>query len=86
MQVKIITGKWQGKTGPVFARTPSYFFDVNILSGGTFELPIPGDWNSLIFLHSGEVLYQEKTLAQINNICVLDKKNSNDEILHKFRS
>ena len=41
VKVKIISGKWKGKTGPIYARTPSYYFDIEILPGGRFELPIP---------------------------------------------
>lgn len=63
MDVKIISGKWKGKEGPIFARTPSYYFDVKLLPGGTFDLPIPGDWNSIIFPYSGEILYQAKTVV-----------------------
>jgi quercetin 2,3-dioxygenase len=36
VEVKIISGKWEGKTGPIYARTPSYYFDVHILPGGVF--------------------------------------------------
>jgi len=49
VHVKILSGKWQGKTGPVYARTPAYYFDVTINSGGKFDLPISGSWNSIIY-------------------------------------
>jgi len=26
--VKIISGEWKGKKGPILARTPTYYFDV----------------------------------------------------------
>lgn len=84
MKVKIIAGKWQGKTGPIYARTPSYYFDVNVLPGGTFDLPIPGNWNSIVFVYEGSILYQNKTTVEKDHCCVLDK--SNNEIDHKFTS
>lgn len=76
MKVKIIAGKWQGKTGPIYARTPSYYFDVQMLPGGKFDLPIPGDWNSIIFTYEGSVLYQNKTTVDKDHCCVLDKSNA----------
>ena len=58
LDVKIISGKWQGKTGPIYARTPAYYFDVHIHPGGNFDLPIPGSWNSIVFPYEGSILYQ----------------------------
>lgn len=73
MEVKIISGKWEGKTGPIFARTPSYYFDVHILPGGEFDLPISGEWNSIIFVYDGVVTYQNKTVVDKDHCCVLEK-------------
>lgn len=60
VDVKIIAGKWQGKTGPVYARTPAYYFDVSLHPGGQFDLPIPTGWNTIVFSYSGELIYQGK--------------------------
>lgn len=37
LNVKIIAGKWKGKVGPIYTRTPAYYFDVEILPGGKFD-------------------------------------------------
>ena len=63
VDVKIISGKWQGKTGPVYARTPAYYFDVHLHPGGKFDLPIPSGWNTIVFPYEGELLYQEKEIV-----------------------
>lgn len=86
MNVKIIAGKWKGKVGPIYARTPSYYFDVEILPGGQFDLPIPGLWNSIIFVYSGEVNYQGKTLVEKDSCCVLNKSKNNEDVNHSFAS
>jgi redox-sensitive bicupin YhaK (pirin superfamily) len=84
--VKIISGKWEGKTGPIYARTPSYYFDVHLLPGGIFELPIPGEWNSIIFVHEGAVHYQDKELVDHMYCCKLHKTGTKDEFVHRFTS
>ena len=78
LDVKIIAGKWQGKEGPVFCRTPSYYFDVQIHPGGVFELPISGIWNSFIFVYEGEVKYQNETLVDTFSCCVLNKSKKEE--------
>jgi redox-sensitive bicupin YhaK (pirin superfamily) len=83
--VKIISGQWEGKTGPIFARTPSYYFDVTVLPGGEFDLPISGGWNSIIFVYDGVVKYQNKTVVDKDHCCVLEKSKEK-EIVHKFYS
>lgn len=29
-KVKIISGEWKGKKGPILARTPTYYFDISL--------------------------------------------------------
>ena len=56
--MKIISGKWEGKTGPIYARTPSYYFDVHVEEKGEFNLPIPGHWNTIVFAYEGSLSYE----------------------------
>ena len=74
VDVKILAGKWNGKTGPIFTRTPAYYFDVEVHQGGKFDLPIPSLWNSLIFCYEGEVKYQNKLKVDSLSCCVLEKE------------
>ena len=57
--MKVICGKFEGYTGPIVSKSPVYYFDIKILPGGKFKLPISGTWNSLIFLYEGDLYYQE---------------------------
>lgn len=86
VEVKIISGKWEGKTGPIYARTPSYYFDVHVLPGGVFELPISGEWNTIIFVYEGQVVYQDKELVDHMHCCLLNKTNKKEETKHRFYS
>lgn len=86
VEVKIISGKWEGKTGPIYARTPSYYFDVHVLPGGAFELPIPGEWNTIIFVYEGQVVYQDKELVDHMHCCLLGKSGKKEEARHRFSS
>ena len=74
VQVKIISGEWKGKKGPIYARTPTYYFDVSIEAGGEFKLAIPGDWNTIIFTYDGDVIYQGKQKVGHQHCCVLEKE------------
>lgn len=86
VEVKIIAGKWNGKTGPIYARTPAYYFDVKLLPKGSFDLPIPGHWNSFIFVHQGDLVYNNGTKVDTFSCCVLEKSGKAEEVLHRFRS
>lgn len=71
VEVKIISGKWKQKTGPIYARTPAYYFDMHILPGGEFILPIPGEWNTIVFVYQGSITYQQKQEVNLHHCCVL---------------
>ena len=73
VEVKIISGLWEGKKGPILARTPSYYFDVQLLPGGVFKLPISGLWNTLIFVYKGEANYMGKHYVDTLSCCSLNR-------------
>lgn len=49
-RVKVISGEWEGVKGPILARTPAFYFDVELHKNGHFELDIPPSWNAFIFV------------------------------------
>jgi redox-sensitive bicupin YhaK (pirin superfamily) len=55
--VKIISGEWKGKKGPILARTPTYYFDISLKEDGDFDIPIPKKWNTLVFVYEGKLNY-----------------------------
>jgi len=39
--------------------------------GGDFNLPIPGDWNTIIFAYDGVIHYNDKLQVDKDHCCVL---------------
>ncbi len=58
-RVKVISGEWEGVKGPILARTPTYYFDVELSENGHFDLDIPSTWNSFIFVFGGNIVYND---------------------------
>jgi redox-sensitive bicupin YhaK (pirin superfamily) len=56
------------------------------LPKGSFDLPIPGHWNSFIFVHQGDLVYNNGTKVDTFSCCVLEKSGKAEEVLHRFRS
>jgi redox-sensitive bicupin YhaK (pirin superfamily) len=54
--VKIISGSFEGTSGPALTRFPVTYFDVTLDRGSLFETaPVPGQ-NSLLYVHSGSLV------------------------------
>jgi len=49
-RVKVISGEWEKVKGPIVAKTPAYYFDVELHKNGHFDLEIPSGWNAFIFV------------------------------------
>ena len=56
------------------------------MPGGHFELPIPGNWNSIIYTYKGDAKYQNSKDVKEGYCCVLEQGEKKDEIKHSFTS
>jgi len=64
--VKIIAGKFNGRTGPIHGgATDPYYFDIHLGPGAVFEAPLPAGHNAFVYAYEGEarVGEQAKPLA-----------------------
>jgi len=55
--VKVIAGESLGLKGPIVARTPALFLDVELQANTKFEQVIPKGWNSFSYVYEGEAFY-----------------------------
>lgn len=79
-RVKVISGEWEGVKGPILARTPAYYFDVELSKNGYFDLDIPTTWNAFIFVFEGNLVYNGSTEVHLEHVCVLGHQDTT----HKF--
>ncbi|KAK9797355.1 hypothetical protein WJX73_001481 [Symbiochloris irregularis] len=52
-RVRVMAGKAQGATGPIFMRNPGMLLDVTVKPGGTFEQQIPAEFNAFAYVCDG---------------------------------
>ena len=61
--VKIIAGKFKGKSGPIHGgATDPYYFDIHLDAGGTFEAELPAGHAAFLYAYEGEAQVGEKIL------------------------
>lgn len=87
-KVKIICGTWEGHTGPIIYNTPSIYMDVEMEKNGEFNIPINGNWNSIIFVYDGQISYTAQNAK--HNVqkdhCLVLEKSTNGDIIHKVNA
>ncbi|KRX04460.1 RmlC-like cupin domain [Pseudocohnilembus persalinus] len=78
IKIKLIAGETYGEKGPIKARTPAYFMDVQIDAGKNFEQIIPKQWVCLLFLYQGSGDINGKKVD--TNQAVLFNQENNEQI------
>jgi hypothetical protein len=53
--VKLISGSYEGTSGPALTEFPVSYFDVALGKNGQFQVPAAGGQNSFVYVHSGAV-------------------------------
>jgi len=69
--VKVIAGESLGMKGPIYARTPALYLDVEMGHNATFEQIIPKGWNSFSYVFKGEALFGENQTKAGKNTAVV---------------
>ncbi|UCF98874.1 MAG: pirin family protein [Spirochaetaceae bacterium] len=55
LTVKLISGSYQGTSGPALTQFPVSYFDIALKKDGLFQLPRSEEENSFLYVHSGSV-------------------------------
>jgi len=79
--VKVIAGESLGMKGPIFARTPALYLDVEMGPNATFEQNIPKEWNAFGYVYKGEAFFGGKQTKVGKNTTVILKKDDNDTLI-----
>ena len=54
-QVKIISGKFSGITGPGIAHTGILYYDISLETGSEINIPIENGWNGFCYVYEGSI-------------------------------
>ena len=70
--LKVIAGEWNGTRGAVQQPfTDPLYLDVRLPAGASFEVPIPADHHSFLYVYEGEIVDEAGTVASASQLAVL---------------
>jgi len=79
--VKVIAGESLGVQGPIHARTPAIYLDVEMGPKTTFEQIIPKGWNGFGYIYRGQAYFGENKQKVVTNGCAVLKKDDNEVLV-----
>jgi hypothetical protein len=53
--VRLVAGEYMGIQGPAMTYTPMLALQISLTAGAEATLPLPAEWNALIYILSGEL-------------------------------
>ncbi|KAM3128558.1 hypothetical protein pb186bvf_019326 [Paramecium bursaria] len=76
-KVRVIAGQTLDKQGPIYARTPTLYLDIDLQKDGKHEVRVPAKWNSFCFFYEGDGEAQQKEIKQYQ--MVIFQQSDQDE-------
>ncbi len=70
--VRIVTGIYNGTTGPASAKTGMSYMDVHLESNTVFNHDLVDGWNSFVYVFEGSVKVGDENEIFVGNLAVLD--------------
>lgn len=80
VSVKVIAGESLGVTGPIFARTPALYLDIEMEANAVLEQIIPKGWNSIGYVYEGEAFFGAEQ-RKVGIFSTVQLRNEENEIL-----
>ena len=74
-QVRVISGTYNGVTGPGLPHTGMVYFDVKLNKGTNVEFPIDDMWNSFIYVYEGQACVDDHNILQ-GQLAVFNQKGT----------
>ena len=74
-QVRVISGIYNGVTGPGSPHTGMVYFDVKLNKGTNVEFPIDDMWNSFIYVYEGQACVDDHNILQ-GQLAVFNQKGT----------
>ncbi|KAK6975377.1 pirin [Biomphalaria glabrata] len=65
VKVKVIAGEAFDIKSPVYTRTPVYYLDFKMSPGSQLDQPVPKDWNTFVYILSGEAWFGPEEKSQL---------------------
>ena len=72
--VRVIAGQFRDGRGPAKTHTPMNVWDVRLVSGQSYEFPIPEGWAAGLFVASGSIRLPEGESANASELAVTERK------------
>jgi redox-sensitive bicupin YhaK (pirin superfamily) len=74
--VRVISGNYQGHTGPARTFTPMNVWDLRLSQGKRTELSLPDGWNAALIILHGTVSVNNGSVAQEAQVVLFDRPGS----------
>ncbi len=74
--VRVISGNYQGHTGPARTFTPMNVWDLRLSQGKRTELSLPDGWNAALIILHGTVSVNNGSVAQEAQVVMFDRPGS----------
>lgn len=89
LKVVIISGEYEGLTGPASNYVPSEYFDIYLEKNNTLDLTLKKDYNSIIYIHTGQIeidgrIIKTGNLVELNDdlTLIVKAKDQNSGFLY----
>ncbi len=74
--IRVISGNYQGHTGPAHTFTPMNVWDLRLSQGKRTELSLPDGWNAALIILHGTVSVNNGSVAQEAQVVLFDRPGS----------
>ena len=74
--IRVISGNYQGHTGPAHTFTPMNVWDLRLSQGKRTELSLPDGWNATLIILHGTVSVNNGSVAQEAQVVLFDRPGS----------
>ncbi|WP_299990374.1 pirin family protein [uncultured Pontibacter sp.] len=73
VQIAVVAGDYKGTTGPVQTPSPVMALRLTLQAGGQCTIPIPADFNAMLYLLDGQVMLEGYGLVDGLHLALLNK-------------
>lgn len=71
-KIRVLAGSYADQKGSAETFTPITLLDIQLAPGRAFGMPLPADWNSMVLVVEGDILYAGKTKANVSDFLVFE--------------
>jgi redox-sensitive bicupin YhaK (pirin superfamily) len=73
-KIRVLAGSYADQKGSAETFTPITLLDIQLAPGRAFGMPMPADWNSMVLVVEGDILYAGKTKANVSDFLIFESE------------